>query len=114
MASDETKELAREDAYIFTNPSSGTRYVDTKVGWYAALRRAGLEGFRFHDTRHTFACRFLQRGGRLEQLQKILGHASIQTTMRYIHIIDDDLRKSMEALDESPTEKATSEVLGAR
>lgn len=40
----------------------------------------------YHDSRHTFATRFLAAGGRIEVLQKLLGHESILTTMIYIHI----------------------------
>jgi integrase/recombinase XerD len=45
-----------------------------------------LEPFTFHDSRHTFATRFLRFGGKLEVLQKLLGHESIKTTMIYVHI----------------------------
>jgi integrase/recombinase XerD len=44
---------------------------------------AGLEGFHAHQTRHTFACRYLEAGGELPMLQVILGHASIEMTQRY-------------------------------
>lgn len=39
--------------------------------------------FTFHLARHTFAVQFLERGGRLEILSKILGHSSIKTTQIY-------------------------------
>jgi integrase/recombinase XerD len=41
-----------------------------------------------HVARHTFATTFLTIGGRVEVLQKIMGHSRIETTMRYVHIID--------------------------
>jgi site-specific recombinase XerD len=40
----------------------------------------------FHWARHTFATRFLRHGGRLEVLQKLLGHLDISTTMIYVHV----------------------------
>ncbi len=42
----------------------------------------------FHIGRHTFAVQFLLAGGRVQELQKILGHSNINTTMIYVHITD--------------------------
>ena len=47
-----------------------------------------------HVLRHTFARSFLQNGGDVFSLQRILGHspASLQVTRRYVDLLDDDLR----------------------
>ena len=47
------------------------------------LRNAGIEDFRFHDLRHTFASWYMMNGGDLYQLAKILGHSNIKMTERY-------------------------------
>ena len=44
--------------------------------------RAGLPHLRWHLLRHTFANHFINGGGPLRMLQKILGHASVTTTAR--------------------------------
>ena len=41
--------------------------------------------------RHTFATSFLSLGGKVEVLQKIMGHSKLETTMVYVHILDDDM-----------------------
>ena len=47
------------------------------------LERAGIENFRFHDFRHTFASWYMMKGGDLYELARILGHSSIRMTERY-------------------------------
>lgn len=42
----------------------------------------------FHVSRHSFATNFLICGGRIEELQKLLGHSDIKETMTYVHIVD--------------------------
>lgn len=61
-----------------------------------ALERAGIEDFRFHDLRHTFATRMLRQTGNLKLVSRLLGHKSIETTMRYAHVLDEDLADAME------------------
>jgi integrase len=47
------------------------------------LELAGIENFRFHDLRHTFASWYMMNGGDLYELAKILGHSNIKMTERY-------------------------------
>jgi integrase len=57
--------------------------------WFRrACRLAGIENFRWHDLRHTFATRLLQAGIPAEQVQRLLGHRSIVMTLRYAHVVD--------------------------
>ena len=60
-----------------------------------AVTEAELEDFHFHDLRHTFASRYVMRGGSLPALQQILGHATLQMTMRYSHLSPKHLRDEM-------------------
>ena len=46
-------------------------------------KRSGVKRFHLHQLRHTFACLWVERGGRTRTLQAILGHQSIETTERY-------------------------------
>jgi site-specific recombinase XerC len=47
--------------------------------------------FRFHDIRHTFASHFMMNGGNIYDLQKILGHTSLEKTQRYAHLAQEHL-----------------------
>jgi integrase len=70
-----------------------------RSAWEAALVTAGLEGFRFHDLRHTFASWLVQRGRTLKEVQEALGHQTITMTMRYSHLAPDHLRAAVAVLD---------------
>jgi integrase len=59
------------------------------------------EPLTFPGLRHHFASWFMMRGGRLEALSKILGHATLAMTMRYSHLSPDYLRAEM-AKTEAP------------
>lgn len=58
-----------------------------------ALIRADIAAINFHKTRHTFASHFMMNGGNIYDLQKILGHRDIQSTMKYAHLSPDHLLK---------------------
>lgn len=77
----------------------GERYAFSKGGWarkwYKALEDAGVSDFRFHDLRHTTATRILRSSGNLKAASTLLGHTDIRTTMRYAHVLREDLRAIM-------------------
>lgn len=49
----------------------------------------------FHVGRHSFATNYLIKGGQIENLQTILGHTKIMTTMKYVHVAKDTAARSM-------------------
>lgn len=54
--------------------------------WSLACDLAGVSGARLHDLRHTFASWLVQDGVPLQEVQRLLGHVSINTTQRYSHL----------------------------
>lgn len=61
---------------------------------FAVWRRKHGIRFRFHDLRHLFAVTYLQRGGNIYDLQRILGHASIKTTELYLDYLTPEERRA--------------------
>ena len=62
-----------------------------------SARRAGIEKKVFpHLLRHSFATDFIRKGGNIRYLSPMLGHASINTTLIYTHVVDNDLKKQYE------------------
>ena len=78
-----------------------------RTAWERAVERAGIDDFHFHDCRHHFASWFMMRGGSLQALQKILGHATLAMTQRYAHLSPDYLRAEIEKTA-SPRETGTT------
>lgn len=68
----------------------------------AAERAKVSPGRRIHGTRHHAGTTVLRKSGNLKLAQKLLGHANIQSTMRYAHALEEDLRAVIEADDISP------------
>ncbi len=87
--------------YVFCDPQ-GRRFYEVKRSFASACRRAGIEAFRFHDLRHTFASRLVMKGASLKAVQELLGHADLKMTMRYAHLSQEHLRDSVNLLNDLP------------
>lgn len=77
-------------------PNKSSSY-DTHI--YKLCSEAGIKPFGMHVLRHTFATRCIEAGMNPKTLQRILGHASLKTTMdTYVDVTDDSLRDGMDLL----------------
>jgi len=76
-------------------------YNGTKSAWQALRASAGLADFRFHDFRHDLGTKLLRDSGNLKLVQKALNHRDIKSTLRYAHVLDEDVAAAVERLAES-------------
>ncbi|MCK4437390.1 tyrosine-type recombinase/integrase [bacterium] len=75
--------VKRVSGEVFCQPD-GRRFISIRNGFEAAVKRAGIPHIRFHDLRHTFATRYMGKGD-VVTLKDILGHKTIDMTLRYAH-----------------------------
>jgi len=86
--------FAREDGH-YLDP------VTFRDKFLRKLDEAGLEHYKFHAMRHTFATRALEAGVPVKVVSKILGHASVQITMdTYQHVLPDLQNEAMNKIAE--------------
>ena len=89
-----------DSAYIFCN-KNGKPYESIKTSFHTAMKRAGIENFRFHDLRHTFASHLVMMGIDLRTVQELLGHKSFEMVLRYSHLSPSHKSKAVELLDKN-------------
>lgn len=77
-------------------------------GFNAAVKRAGIEDFTFHDLRHRFASQMIMRGASLKEVQEILGHKTIAMTMRYAHLSQEQKKKAVNLFNGLTTSAKTA------
>ncbi len=86
---------------VFSQPD-GSHWTNYKA-WHPlelACKRAGLRRVGWHVLRHTFASHLVMRGVPIKFVQELMGHASIQMTMRYAHLAPDITRGAINVLDD--------------
>lgn len=85
---------------VFCNPDGSHMTIwQLHERLWGASRRAGLRRVRWHDLRHSFASQLAVAGVPIPQIQKWLGHQSIQMTMRYAHLAATGENDQIMALD---------------
>lgn len=71
---------------VWPSPNDPRRPVSVREAFDHALGRAGIENFRWHDLRHTFASYLAMSGATLPEIAAAMGHRSLSMVQRYAHI----------------------------
>jgi integrase len=89
---------------LFVSSTGGPMPGDTLTQAFSRARdRLGMEGFRFHDLRHTGQTLAAATGATLADLMKRLGHSSPAAAMRYLHTVngrDEAIAEALTAIAE--------------
>ncbi|MFC1807965.1 tyrosine-type recombinase/integrase [Candidatus Omnitrophota bacterium] len=86
-----------ESAYIFCG-KDGNPYKTVRKSFFTALKKSGIVNFRFHDLRHTFASHLVMSGVDLNTVRELMGHKSIDMTLRYSHLSPDHKKRAVDIL----------------
>lgn len=94
-----------QEALFFMGPKKAVGFIfkqmheDTYTHHFKKYARAvGIKGVHFHNLRHSAGTEMLEKGIRLEIIQKILGHSDIKTTQIYSKVLDQTMVKEMQKL----------------
>ena len=75
-----------------------------------AIKKASLTRFRLYDLRHTFGTRAVEAGTDLLSLAKLMGHADLKTTQRYVHLSKRHLSEVQTRIERHRAEREIAEA----
>lgn len=95
-------DTSKDERFVFTSRHQKDNKpivsIDKKE-WGKLLQEAGISHARWHDLRHTFASRLAAKEQPIYAISKLLGHSSIKTTERYLHLSAQQARSAISCLD---------------
>jgi integrase len=104
--------LGQHQRWCFT--FGGKRIQKSSTAWDRARQRAGIEDFRFHDLRHTWASWHVQSGTSLPELMELGGWRSYEMVLRYAHLAPEKLSSVASRIEWQPSRRdGTADSEGA-
>ena len=104
--------LERKGSYVFSAEDGGS-FGDVRRSFETALRRSGIQDFRFHDLRHTFASNLVMESVDIMTVKELMGHKDLTMTLRYTHLAPNHKTKAVNILDRvlslNPPQSAVSQ-----
>jgi len=104
------RRLGLHPKFVFTYRDKPVAQTSTRA-WWNALERAGIEDFRWHDLRHTWASWHVQRGTSIQELKELGGWSSIEMVLRYAPLGGEPLKTAASRIED--TNLAQSHHYGA-
>lgn len=92
--------IPQNSEYVFYNPRTKGPIQDVRTAFKSVCENVEIKGLRFHDLRHTFATNLIMSRVDLVTVSKILGHSSIQMTMRYVNPNSETMKQAVNKLAE--------------
>jgi integrase len=98
---------SQDDQTFFQKAGGGPVLRDTFDRWVFRpdLKESGLKPIRFHDLRHSATTLMIAEGLDLKTVQEICGHKEIMTTMRYVHLLGDAVKRAGKVFSVRPSPK---------
>lgn len=96
----ETKSNENSQNLIFASPQNSSMPYDIETAWKAALKRADIKDYRFHDNRHSHASLLAEMGKTLLEIGDSIGHTTTQSTKRYSHLTQQHKEKMPKEADQ--------------
>ncbi|MDA9982674.1 site-specific integrase [Gammaproteobacteria bacterium] len=100
LLKDHAKVKRIDTPLLFPGRAKPNKPIDLRSPWRAALKAAGIEDFRFHDTRHSTASYLVMNGASLAEVSEVLGHKSLEMVKRYAHLSEAHTASVMTRLNE--------------
>ena len=87
--------------WVIPGAKPGGHLSNLNDHWLCIRARAGLEGVRIHDLRHTLASHAVMNGVPVPVVSRLLGHSDVRMTLRYAHLADKDIEAAAERIGEA-------------
>ena len=105
--------LRRVNLFVFGRTNGRPLHHETpRLVLKRFCRAAGLRPIGWHTLRHTFASQLVAKGATMREVQELLGHADVRTTMRYTHLAPTALREAVLRLDTTADHRPLDQILG--
>lgn len=81
-------------------PQKPQKPIDLRAPWLAALKKASIQDFKFHDLRHSAASYLAMNGASLAEIAEVLGHKTLQMVKRYAHLSEGHTARVVESMNQ--------------
>ena len=88
----------RSDLMFPARDGGAWEHRNARRSYYCLLQNLKLPQSGFHMLRHTFATEYLRSGSDVVRLSIILGHSDVSTTMKYLHLLTEDIQRPHQSL----------------